>query len=98
LWKMASKFVKEGFSEYVRSFSKAQFTKSLQTLIPEIQKDDLTPAPAGVRAQALRNDGTMVDDFQIITGRRSNHVCNAPSPAATASIGIGREVASRVNL
>lgn len=98
LWKMASKFVKEGFSEYVRSFSKAQFTKSLQTLIPEIQEDDLIPAPAGVRAQALRNDGTMVDDFQIITGRRSIHVCNAPSPAATASIGIGREVASRVNL
>lgn len=98
LWKMAGKFMKEGLSEYVRSFSKTQFTKSLQQLIPEVQEDDLIPAPAGVRAQALRNDGTMVDDFQIITGRRSIHVCNAPSPAATASLGIGREVASRVEL
>ncbi|KAA9028360.1 L-2-hydroxyglutarate oxidase [Niallia endozanthoxylica] len=96
LWKMAGKFAKEGFDEYVRSFSKKQFTKSLQQLIPEIQEDDLIPAPAGVRAQALRNDGNMVDDFHIIMGRRSIHVCNAPSPAATASIEIGKEVVRRI--
>lgn len=98
LWKMGGKFMKEGMSEYARSFSKAKFTKSLQTLIPEITKDDLIAAPAGVRAQALKSDGSMVDDFQIINGKRSIHVCNAPSPAATASIGIGKEVASRVKL
>lgn len=96
LWKMAGKFAKEGLDEYVRSFSKAQFTKSLQALIPEIQEDDLIPAPAGVRAQALKDDGSMVDDFNIIMGQRSIHVCNAPSPAATASIEIGKEVASRI--
>ena len=88
--------MKEGMDEYIRSFSKAQFTKSLQTLIPEIQEDDLVPAPAGVRAQALKDDGSMVDDFHIIMGQRSIHVCNAPSPAATASIEIGKEVARRI--
>lgn len=96
LWKMAGKFAKEGLDEYVRSFSKAQFTKSLQALIPEIQEDDLIPAPAGVRAQALKDDGSMVDDFNIIMGDRTIHVCNAPSPAATASIEIGKEVVRRI--
>ncbi|RST71492.1 L-2-hydroxyglutarate oxidase [Siminovitchia acidinfaciens] len=96
LWKMAGKFAKEGLDEYIRSFSKAQFTKSLQALIPEIQEDDLIPAPAGVRAQALKDDGSMVDDFNIIMGDRSIHVCNAPSPAATASIEIGKEVVRRI--
>lgn len=96
LWKMAGKFAKEGLDEYVRSFSKKQFTKSLQALIPEIQEDDLIPAPAGVRAQALQYDGNMVDDFHIIMGKRSIHMCNAPSPAATASIEIGKEVVKRI--
>ena len=95
-WKLASKFMKEGLEEYVRSFSKKQFTKSLQELIPEIQEEDLIPAPAGVRAQALRDDGNMVDDFYIIVGKQTIHVCNAPSPAATASIEIGKEVVSRI--
>ncbi|MBS4189783.1 L-2-hydroxyglutarate oxidase [Bacillus sp. FJAT-49705] len=96
LWKMAGKFAKEGLEEYARSFSKKQFTKSLQELIPEIQEDDLIPAPAGVRAQALRSDGNMVDDFHIIMGKRTIHVCNAPSPAATASIEIGKEIVNRI--
>ncbi|PEJ38636.1 L-2-hydroxyglutarate oxidase [Peribacillus butanolivorans] len=95
-WKLASKFMKEGMDEYVRSFSKKQFTKSLQELIPEIQEDDLIPAPAGVRAQALQDDGNMVDDFHIIMGKRTVHVCNAPSPAATASIEIGKEVVNHI--
>ncbi|MED3760365.1 L-2-hydroxyglutarate oxidase [Peribacillus frigoritolerans] len=95
-WKLASKFMKEGMDEYVRSFSKKQFTKSLQELIPEIHEDDLIPAPAGVRAQALQDDGNMVDDFHIIMGKRTIHVCNAPSPAATASIEIGKEVVTRI--
>lgn len=95
-WKLARKFMKEGMDEYVRSFSKKQFTKSLQELIPEIQEDDLIPAPSGVRAQALQDDGNMVDDFHIIMGKRTIHVCNAPSPAATASIEIGKEVVTRI--
>jgi L-2-hydroxyglutarate oxidase len=95
-WKLAGKFMKEGMEEYVRSFSKSAFTKSLQELIPEIREDDLIPAPAGVRAQALKYDGNMVDDFHIVMGRRSIHVCNAPSPAATASIEIGKEIVSRI--
>ena len=71
-------------------------TRALQRLIPEIQSSDLTPAPAGVRAQALTPAGGLVDDFLIVAGPRSLHVCNAPSPAATASLSIGDEIASRV--
>ncbi len=94
-WKLAGTYWKEGMEEMVRSFSKAAFVKSLQQLIPEIQADDLVPAAAGVRAQALKPDGSLVDDFHIIEGKNSIHVCNAPSPAATASIMIGRTVAER---
>lgn len=95
-WKLAGKFMREGMEEYVRSFSKSAFTKSLQELIPEICEDDLIPAPAGVRAQALKYDGNMVDDFHIVMGKCSIHVCNAPSPAATASIEIGKEIVRRI--
>lgn len=79
-----------------RSYSKKAFVKSLQELIPSIQDDDLVPASAGVRAQALQSDGTLVDDFFIIPGKRSLHVCNAPSPEATACLPIGKEIADRV--
>ncbi|MGM7636835.1 L-2-hydroxyglutarate oxidase [Bacillus sp. Hm123] len=95
-WKLASKFMGEGIEEMLRSFSKAKFVASLQELIPEIQSEDLIPAPAGVRAQALKSDGSMVDDFYMIPGERSIHVCNAPSPAATASIEIGKEVVKQI--
>lgn len=96
LWKMGRKFIKEGLDEYARSFSKKLFTRSLQKLIPEVTESDLVPGPAGVRAQALNKDGSMVDDFQIIMGERSIHVLNAPSPAATASIEIGKEIVKKV--
>ncbi|AXK40245.1 L-2-hydroxyglutarate oxidase [Crenobacter cavernae] len=95
-WKLSAKYWREGLDEMVRSVSKTAFVKSLQQLIPDICADDLVPAPAGVRAQALKRDGGLVDDFHIIEGERSIHVCNAPSPAATASIEIGRHVAARV--
>ncbi|MFP5105667.1 L-2-hydroxyglutarate oxidase [Neobacillus sp. C211] len=95
-WRLARKFMKEGLEEYIRSFSKSQFTKSLQELIPEVKEEDLIPASSGVRAQALKSNGTMVDDFHIIIGKRTVHVCNAPSPAATASIEIGKEVVRRI--
>jgi len=95
-WRMAAKNWREGLKELHRSFSKAAFVRSLQRLIPEIQSDDLIPSHAGVRAQALKLDGGMVDDFLIVRGPNSIHVCNAPSPAATASIPIGRAVAEQV--
>jgi len=95
-WKLAGKYWKEGLEEMVRSFSKAAFVRSLQELIPEVQAEDLVPAAAGVRAQALKADGSLVDDFHFIAGKHSIHVCNAPSPAATASIEIGKVVAERV--
>lgn len=95
-WKLAAKYWKEGMEEMVRSFSKAAFVRSLQELIPEIQAEDLEPAPAGIRAQALKADGSLVDDFHIIKGTSSIHVCNAPSPAATASIAIGRAIVEMI--
>jgi (S)-2-hydroxyglutarate dehydrogenase len=91
-WKLAAKHANQGIQEMVRSLSKAAFVRSLQKLIPEIQADDLVPSSAGVRAQALLEDGKLVDDFLIVEGHRSVHVCNAPSPAATSSIEIGRVI------
>ncbi|GAA0485203.1 L-2-hydroxyglutarate oxidase [Salinibacillus aidingensis] len=91
-WKLARKYMREGLSEMARSLSKEKFVKELQRLIPEIKLEDVVSGGAGVRAQALRSDGTLVDDFEIIHGKQSLHVCNAPSPAATASLEIGREI------
>ncbi|WP_250124073.1 L-2-hydroxyglutarate oxidase [Chroococcidiopsis sp. CCMEE 29] len=92
-WKLAAKHADEGIQEIIRSFSKAAFVSSLQKLIPEVQVDDLVPTHAGVRAQALMNDGKLVDDFLIVEGRNAVHVCNAPSPAATSSLEIGKAIA-----
>jgi (S)-2-hydroxyglutarate dehydrogenase len=95
-WRLARKFMDEGLKEMVRSASKTVFVKSMQRLIPEIQARDVIPTHAGVRAQALMDDGTLMDDFVIIDGKRSIHVCNAPSPAATASIEIGKSIVARL--
>lgn len=94
-WKLANKYKREGMNEMVRSISKKKFVKSLQELIPEITEDDLIAGPSGVRAQALKADGGLVDDFHIIHGKNSVHVCNAPSPAATASIEIGKTIVEK---
>jgi len=96
LWKLAAQHGKEGIKEIIRSFSKAAFVHSLQQLIPEVQAEDVIPTHAGVRAQALKPDGGLVDDFLILQDKRKMHVCNAPSPAATASLEIGREIAAQV--
>jgi L-2-hydroxyglutarate oxidase len=80
----------------VRSFSKRAFARSLQRLVPEITEDDLVPCQAGVRAQALRADGTLVDDFLIVRQGNTLHVCNAPSPAATASLEIAQEIVKQI--
>ncbi len=95
-WRLAAKHTRSGLAEIHRSFSKKAFVRSLQKLIPEIREEDLAPGGAGVRAQALRPDGSLVDDFLIVTSSRGIHVCNAPSPAATASLEIGRVIADQI--
>jgi L-2-hydroxyglutarate oxidase len=97
-WALSAKYWKEGCEEMVRSWSKAAFVRSLQTLIPEITADDLVPTEAGIRAQGLKPNGDLVDDFHIVQLNRALHICNAPSPAATASIEIGKYIASKINL
>ncbi|MBI3474546.1 MAG: L-2-hydroxyglutarate oxidase [Acidobacteria bacterium] len=93
---MASRQWRYGLSEYKRSFMKSVFVRSLQELIPEVRAEDLVPGGAGVRAQALAKDGNLVDDFRFVPKDRFLHVLNVPSPAATASLPIGREVLKMV--
>lgn len=95
-WKLAAKHADEGIQEIIRSFSKTAFLHSLQKLIPEIKADDIVPTHAGVRAQALKSNGQLVDDFLIVQGKNSVHVCNAPSPAATSSLEIGKAIAQAI--
>lgn len=95
-WEMAKKYYKMGFEEFRRSFSKKLFTKSLQKLIPSITEDDLVSGGSGVRAQALDNNGNLIDDFRIIQTNNMIHVLNAPSPAATASLSIGDTISNMI--
>ncbi|MEE4599387.1 L-2-hydroxyglutarate oxidase [Streptomyces sp. DSM 41524] len=95
-WRIARRHWRYGAGELRRSLSKRAFTDAVRRLLPDVTADDLIAAPAGVRAQAVLPDGTLVDDFLISQSPRIVHVLNAPSPAATASLPIGREVASRV--
>ncbi|MCF6409942.1 L-2-hydroxyglutarate oxidase [Pseudalkalibacillus salsuginis] len=97
-WKLASSYWREGLDEMIRSFNKGAFVRSLQRLIPSIEADDLKPAPAGIRAQALKSDGSLVDDFFLVHSKRSTHVCNAPSPAATACFPIGEHIAKELDI
>jgi L-2-hydroxyglutarate oxidase len=91
-WHMAGKYWRDGASEYYRSFSKKAFVKALQQLVPEITGSDLTADGSGVRAQAVRPDGSLVDDFQFVLADKMLHVWNVPSPAATASLPIGQHL------
>jgi L-2-hydroxyglutarate oxidase len=92
-WQLAGKYWRMGSGEFYRSFSKRAFVRALQKLIPELDFADVHPAGAGVRAQALEPNGFLVDDFRILETARMIHVLNAPSPAATASLSIGRTIA-----
>ena len=96
-WRLAAKNWRTGAGEVLRSLSKSAFVGGLQRLVPELEAEDLVPTEAGVRAQALKKDGTLVDDFHIVEGERSVHVLNAPSPAATACIPIGEAIVERVS-
>lgn len=92
LYKMGIKNIKEALGEYYRSFNKRAFVNNAQKLIPSLRKEDIEPIEAGVRAQAMLSDGTLLDDFVFEKGKYSLHVLNAPSPAATCSIEIGKAI------
>ncbi len=92
--KVATKYYETGLGEMYRSFSKAAFTKALQVLIPEIQESDLVEGGAGVRAQACDRNGGLLDDFSIVEDAKVINILNAPSPAATSSLSIGKTVAN----
>ena len=94
--RMAAKYWRMGMGEMWRSVSKRAFVRALKRLLPEIEADHLEPAPAGVRAQAVSRDGSLVDDFLIQESERVINVGNAPSPAATASLNIGKLIAERL--
>jgi len=94
--KMAMKHWKMGLGEMWRSYNKGAFVRALQRLIPEIEGKHLESAPAGIRAQAVTPEGDMVDDFLIQENERVVNVCNAPSPAATASLNIGATIADKL--
>lgn len=95
-WRMAKAQWRNGAEEIRRSLSRARFLHSLQVLLPGLEDADIAPGGSGVRAQAVDRSGRLVDDFFIQTAPGQVHVLNAPSPAATASLAIGKEVASRL--
>ena len=89
---MTGKYWQTGFGELYRSLSKSAFVKALQVLLPEIKTSDLIPGGSGVRAQAVSASGGLIDDFVIKQSHNTIHVLNAPSPGATASLAIGRQI------
>ncbi len=92
-WRMAAKYWRTGLGEMHRSLSKGAFHRALRRLLPPLERRDLTPFGAGVRAQAVEPSGALVDDFRFAQAEHMIHVLNAPSPAATASLSIGRTIA-----
>lgn len=95
-WKLVKKYGKIGIGEMHRSLSKTAFTQALQKLLPEIQENDLIEGGAGVRAQACDRYGNLIDDFNIVKNNNIIHVRNAPSPAATSSLSIGKYIANQI--
>jgi (S)-2-hydroxyglutarate dehydrogenase len=93
---MARREWRNGLSEFRRSLRKREFVRSCQRLVPEVRMEDMTPGGSGVRAQAVGADGALVDDFRFVGRERFLHVLNVPSPAATASLPIGREILKMV--
>lgn len=94
--KLMARHWQQGMYELACALFKGRYLRELQRLIPEVRKEHLKPAPSGIRAQAVMPDGSMADDFLILERPRQIHVCNAPSPAATAGLRIGRTIAERV--
>jgi len=98
LWRFLQRYPSQTWRELRRSFSKTLFCESMQRLVPEIRLDDLEPGGSGVRAQALSPSGSLLDDFHFVESDHAIHVVNAPSPAATASLAIGEEIASLIRV
>ncbi len=97
LWRLARRNLRYGLTEVRRSLSKRLFADSLARHVPAVTGEDIVPAGAGVRAQAIARDGSLVDDFLIVRGRRQVHVLNAPSPAATSSLEIAKHIVSELH-
>lgn len=97
LWRFLGRHWRTGIREATRSLSRRRFVESVRRLVPEIQPADLQRGSAGVRAQAVDREGRLVDDFVFVRSEGALHVCNAPSPAATAALEIAREIADRVD-
>jgi L-2-hydroxyglutarate oxidase len=95
--RFARRHVRTGTGEVVRSVSKAAFVRALQRLVPDVREHDLVRSGAGVRAQAMAPDGTLLDDFAFAASGRVLHVLNAPSPAATASLAIARHIVDQLD-
>lgn len=95
-WRMARRNVGYGVGELTRSLVRPAFVRSVRRMLPEVTADDLLPAPSGVRAQAVRRDGTLVEDFELRRDGSVLHVLNAPSPAATACLAIGDHIAEQL--
>ena len=95
-WRLARRYWRTGTSEYYRSLWKPAFVRALQRLVPEVRNEDLQAGGAGVRAMVLRRDGTIAEDFEFEVSERAIHVYNVPSPAATASLMIGRYIANAI--
>jgi L-2-hydroxyglutarate oxidase len=91
-WRLARKQWRSGLDEWRRSLSKPAFVRALQRLLPEVGEKDLVPGGSGVRAQAVKPDGSLVDDFLFVPSANVLHVLNVPSPAATASLSIGKAI------
>ncbi|MGH7980270.1 MAG: L-2-hydroxyglutarate oxidase [Limisphaerales bacterium] len=96
LWKFLARYPSLWSYEVFRSLSRAEFTRSLQKLVPDLRRDDLEPGDSAVRAQAMTSNGSLVEDFHFEEGPRILHVINAPSPAATASLAIGAKISEKV--
>lgn len=94
--KVMYKYWRKGLGEFYRSYNKKAFVRALQKLVPAVQADDLIAGGAGIRAQACEINGSLVDDFYITEGKRVFHVCNAPSPAATASLSVGEYIRDKI--
>ncbi|MGI8682204.1 MAG: L-2-hydroxyglutarate oxidase [Mycobacteriales bacterium] len=93
-WRLARRHARTGLAETIRSLYRHGFAQSLRRLVPDVRDDDLLPAPAGVRAQAVAPNGMLLDDFVIDREARAVHVLNAPSPAATSAFEIAKHVVS----
>ena len=93
-WKLIAKHWKTGISEYARNYSKSYFAKKASEMTPGITSEDLQPAGCGIRAQVVDIHGNMVEDFVAIRKSKMIHICNAPSPAATAGLSIGKQIAN----